>query len=48
MTASKHPLDPLLPLLKPDAPAILVNAEILEVQEMAQLMELSPAGRGPR
>jgi hypothetical protein len=41
MTASTHPLDPLLPLLEPDAPAVLVNAEVLEVQEMAQLMELS-------
>lgn len=41
MTASKHPLDPLLPLLEPDAPSVLANAEVLEVQEMAQLMELS-------
>jgi hypothetical protein len=41
MTATKHPLDPLLPLLEPDAPAVLANAEILEVQDMAQLLELS-------
>ena len=41
MTATKHPLDPLLPLLEPDAPAVLANAELLEVQDMAQLLELS-------
>jgi hypothetical protein len=41
MTAAKHPLDRVLPLLEPDAPAVLANAEILEVQDMAQLLELS-------
>jgi hypothetical protein len=41
MTAAKHPLDRVLPLLEPDAPAVLANAEVLEVQDMAQLLELS-------
>ena len=41
MTAAKHPLDRVLPLLEPDAPAVLANAEILEVQDMLQLLELS-------
>lgn len=41
MSATKHPLDPFLPLLDPDAPAHLPDAEVLEVQDMAQLLELS-------
>ena len=41
MTAAKHPLDSLLPLLEPDAPAVLADAQVLEVREMAQLTELS-------
>ena len=45
MTATRHPLDAFLPLLEPDAPAILANAEVLEVQQMAQLLELC---RNPR
>lgn len=44
MTA-KHPLDRFLPLLEPDAPAVLVEAEVLEVRETAQLLELA---RDPR
>ena len=44
MTAT-HPLDPLLPLLEPDGPAVLANAALLEVQDLAQLLELS---RDPR
>jgi hypothetical protein len=45
MTAARHPLDSLLPLLEPDAPGVLANAEVLEVQDLAQLLELS---RDPR
>ena len=41
MTVAKHPLDPILPLLEPDQPAVLTNAAILEVQGLAQLLELS-------
>jgi hypothetical protein len=41
MTASKHPLDPVLPLLEPEEPAVLADAEVLEVQNLAQLLELS-------
>jgi hypothetical protein len=40
MTATKHPLDAVLPLLEPDRPTILASAAILEVQDMAQLLEL--------
>jgi hypothetical protein len=45
MTVSKHPLDSLLPLLEPDGPAILADAVLLEVEGLAQLLELS---RDPR
>lgn len=45
MTAAKHPLDPFLPLLEPDAPAVLADAAVLEVESLAQLVELS---RDPR
>jgi hypothetical protein len=41
MSTTKHPLDPFLPLLEPDAPAHATDAEVLEVQDMAQLLELS-------
>jgi hypothetical protein len=41
MTVAKHPLDRVLPLLEPDQPAILANAAILEVQDLAQLTEIS-------
>jgi hypothetical protein len=41
MTATKHPLDPFLPLLEPDAPAVLADAEVLEVQDVARLLELA-------
>ena len=40
-----HPLDPFLPLLEPDGPAVLSNAVLLEVQELAQLLDLC---RDPR
>jgi hypothetical protein len=43
--AAKHPLDPFLPLLEPDGPAVLADAQVLEVQSTAQLLELS---RDPR
>ncbi len=45
MTVGKHPLDPLLPLLEPDDPAVLADAVLLEVEGLAQLLELS---RDPR
>ncbi len=45
MTVSKHPLDPFLPLLEPEGPAVLTSAALLEVQDLAQLLELS---RDPR
>ncbi len=45
MTTAKHPLDLLLPLLDPDGPAVLVDAAFLEVESLAQLVELS---RDPR
>ena len=41
MTAAKHPLDRILPLLEPDRPAVLANAAIIEVQDLAQLIEIS-------
>jgi len=40
MTAVKHPLDPYLPLLEPDASTIVVEASVLEVQDMTLLLEL--------
>jgi len=45
MTVAKHPLDRFLPLLEPDQPAVLADAAILEVQDLAQLLEL---GRDPK
>lgn len=45
MTVAKHPLDPFLPLLEPEGPAVLTNAALLEVQALAQLLELT---RDPR
>ena len=45
MTVTKHPLDRLLPLLEPDGPAVLADAVLLEVECLAQLLELS---RDPR
>ena len=41
MTVAKHPLDPFLPLLEPETPAVLLSAAVLEVQDLAQLLELS-------
>jgi hypothetical protein len=41
MTVAKHPLDRVLPLIEPDQPAILANAAILEVQDLARLVEIS-------
>jgi hypothetical protein len=41
MTTTKHPLDSFLPMLEPDAPAVLDGVEVLEVRDMAQLLELS-------
>jgi len=45
MKASKHPLDPFLPLLEPDGPAVLTGVALVEVQDVAQLLELA---RDPR
>ncbi|MBI2920759.1 MAG: hypothetical protein HYY18_06700 [Planctomycetes bacterium] len=45
MVDSAHPLDPFLPLLQAARPAILSNATLLEVQDLAQMLELS---RDPR
>ena len=45
MTASRHPLDPFLPLLAPEGPATVTNVSVLEAQDLAQLLEL---GRDPR
>lgn len=45
MTVTKHPLDAVLPLLEPDRPTVLSDATILEVQDMAQLLEI---GRDPK
>jgi hypothetical protein len=44
MTAT-HPLDPLLPLLEADGPAVLSHVALVEVQDLAQLTAL---GRDPR
>jgi hypothetical protein len=41
MSVPGHPLDPFLPLLEPDRPAVLMNAALLEVEDLAQLLELS-------
>lgn len=45
MKVPSHPLDPFLPLLESEGPAVLTNAALLEVQDLAQLLELS---RDPR
>jgi hypothetical protein len=45
MTASRHPLDPFLPLLASEGPATVANVAVVEVQDLAQLLEL---GRDPR
>lgn len=45
MTASRHPLDPFLPLLTSEGLATVANVAVLEVQDPAQLLELS---RDPR
>ena len=45
MTDSANPLDPFLPLLEPEGPAIISDAAVLEVQGLAQLLELC---RDPR
>ncbi len=45
MTVPGHPLDPFLPLIEPGGPAVLMNAALLEVQDLAQLLEL---GRDPK
>ncbi len=37
----KHPLDRILPPLEPDQPAVLAHAALLEVQDLAQLVEIS-------
>ena len=41
MKIPKHPLDLFLPLLDPEGPAVLTDAALLEVQDPAQLLELS-------
>ena len=45
MTKSQHPLDPFLPLLTTEGPSTVANVAVLEVQDLAQLLEL---GRDPR
>ena len=45
MSVSVNPLDPFLPLLEPDGSAIISDAALLEVQDLAQLLELC---RDPR
>jgi len=45
MTDRAHPLDPFLPRLDPAEPAVLADVTLLEVQDAAQLLELS---RDPR
>jgi hypothetical protein len=45
MTDSTNPLDPFLPLLEPQGPAVILDAALLEVQDLAQLLELC---RDPR
>ncbi len=45
MKASKHPLDPYLPLLEADSPAVLAGVALVEVQDASQLLELA---RHPR
>ncbi|MBE3065529.1 MAG: hypothetical protein IMZ69_11000 [Spirochaetes bacterium] len=40
MSISVNPLDPFLPLLEPDGSAIIPDAALLEVQDLAQLIEL--------
>ena len=45
MKVAKHPLDPFLPLLESEEPAVLTNVALLEVHDVAQLLELS---RDPR
>ena len=41
LNATSHPLDPYLPLLELDGPAVLSSADILEVKDMTQLLELA-------
>jgi hypothetical protein len=41
MNAAGHPLDPFLPLLEPDEPTLLAGAALLEVEDLARLLELS-------
>jgi hypothetical protein len=45
MTASRYPLDPFLPLLTSEGLATVANVAVVEVQDLAQLLEL---GRDPR
>ena len=45
MRVPAHPLDPFLPLVDPEGPAVVTNAALLESQDVAQLLELS---RDPR
>ncbi len=45
MTDTKHPLDPFLPRLDPDEPTVLGSVTLLEVQDVAQLLEIC---RDPR
>lgn len=41
MAEKRHPLDELLPLLKPVSAEVYVNMTVLEVRERAQLMEIA-------
>jgi hypothetical protein len=45
MTAAQHPLDPFLPLLAVERPAVLNGVALMEVETLAQLVELC---RNPR
>jgi hypothetical protein len=45
MTTDQHPLDPFLPLLTVERPAVLNSAALIEVETLAQLVELC---RNPR
>lgn len=45
MAVPAHPLDPFLPLLGAEGPAVLADAAVLEVRDLAQLLEF---GRDPR
>jgi hypothetical protein len=45
MTDAANPLDPFLPLLEPEGPAVIPVAAVLEIQDRAQLLELCRESR---